>query len=379
VTHSIENKIKSAFGIVNWLMIVVAAVGIVALTAVCYSAKQAVRVGARLNEIGLEIQSNNLMARRLEKDFLLNIKTLGVEKSKQQYVSKMPGTLARMEDLAREGVQIATNAADRERLESVPAQVRSYGAGFAGVVAAIERRGHVDTGAEGAFREAAHHIEKQVKNQDKLVIALLTLRRSEKDYLLRGDDKYIALTLENADKFQAAARASGMSPTDKGAAFEASDAYRSAFLVLTGADREVVAKTAIYEEATRRLEAVSDALARAGFAASQVSLARAARTAWLSIFTVVLISAGTIWVGVRYGTRISAHIIRPVKHLTGVAERVSMGDLSLPVDHTCDDEIGDLEDSLARLVTAVKFYQIESQEAAESAASMETNGMETKQ
>ena len=38
--------------------------------------------------------------------------------------------------------------------------------------------------------------------------------------------------------------------------------------------------------------------------------------------------------------------------LTDVAERASLGDLSLNVAHTCDDEIGDLQDSLARLVTA---------------------------
>jgi hypothetical protein len=44
-----------------------------------------------------------------------------------------------------------------------------------------------------------------------------------------------------------------------------------------------------------------------------------------------------------------------------------MGDLSLPVKHTCEDEIGDLEDSLARLVAAVKFYQSESEEAPKGA------------
>jgi methyl-accepting chemotaxis protein len=70
-----------------------------------------------------------------------------------------------------------------------------------------------------------------------------------------------------------------------------------------------------------------------------------------------------IGTGIRYGSRISTNIVQPVKRLTKVAEHVSMGDLSIDVEHTSDDEIGDLEDSLARLVTAVKFFKAESQEA----------------
>ena len=80
-----------------------------------------------------------------------------------------------------------------------------------------------------------------------------------------------------------------------------------------------------------------------------------------------MLSVGVIVAGTRYGSRISTDIIRPVKRLTDVAERVSLGDLAVKVEHTTDDEIGDLEDSLARLVTAVKFFKAESEEAVDAA------------
>jgi methyl-accepting chemotaxis protein len=239
---------------------------------------------------------------------------------------------------------------------------RAYANGFTDVVAAIEKRGHVDTGAEGEFRNAAHQIEAEVKNLDKLEIAMLMLRRSEKDYLLRGQEMYIEATIENVKKFKSALDAAPLSAAERVSARKSAEAYEAAFSVLVAADREVATKTAAYKEATHRLETVSDEVAQAGLKASRQSLSSASTTAWVSILLVVLLSLGAIGAGVSYGSRISAHITRPVKRLTDVAGRVSMGDLAVKVEHTCDDEIGDLEDSLARLVTAVKFFQAESQE-----------------
>jgi len=62
-------------------------------------------------------------------------------------------------------------------------------------------RGHVDTGLEGQFRVAAHAIERSLTvayvDVPSLEVALLQMRRREKDYLLRGDSKYVDLFHEN--------------------------------------------------------------------------------------------------------------------------------------------------------------------------------------
>jgi len=369
--RSIRSKIQSAFGIMNWLMATVAAIGALALFVVHYSAHQALHVGARLSHISLEIQVSNLTARKYEKDFLLNIKTEGVENAKRDYATKALAAVDRLQQLAREGERVAPTDADRERFQSISRLARSYASTFGDVVAAKQRRGHVDSGAEGQFRGAAHQIEGQLKNLDKIQIAMLMMRRSEKDYLLRGDDKYIALTLENVEKLKAAIDQAHLPAAEKVSSKALADGYRVAFLALVDADREVTASTAIYHEATRRLELAADDAAKAGEQASEASLASASWTASGAVILVILLSLGTIAAGVRYGSRISINITRPVKHLTEVAEHVSLGDLSIKVEHTCDDEIGELEDSFARLVAAVKFFQAESQDALAVAGSEE--------
>ena len=60
------------------------------------------------------------------------------------------------------------------------------------------------------------------------------------------------------------------------------------------------------------------------------------------------------------GYLLSRSIVKPVKELTNVAEKVSMGEMNVEVSRVSNDEIGDLADSFSRMVTAVKFYKLES-------------------
>lgn len=62
---------------------------------------------------------------------------------------------------------------------------------------------------------------------------------------------------------------------------------------------------------------------------------------------------------------LSRSITAPVKALTEVAEKVSMGDLDVSVERRSNDEIGDLADSFGRMVMSVRYYRM-SQELDES-------------
>lgn len=60
-----------------------------------------------------------------------------------------------------------------------------------------------------------------------------------------------------------------------------------------------------------------------------------------------------------FGIRLAQHVTVPVEELTEAASMISHGDLSVQVERTRDDEIGDLQDSLARMATAIRFFQAE--------------------
>ena len=62
-------------------------------------------------------------------------------------------------------------------------------------VSLLPRRRGLDheSGLQGEFREIVHGLEEQFKAVDdkQAEVLLLQIRRSEKDYLLRGSEKYI--------------------------------------------------------------------------------------------------------------------------------------------------------------------------------------------
>ena len=74
---------------------------------------------------------------------------------------------------------------------------------FLKIVGLIEQRGFIDTGLEGRFRDAVHDIETRLREIDdpRLTSAMLMLRRHEKDFMLRRDEKYVGELKKTAADF----------------------------------------------------------------------------------------------------------------------------------------------------------------------------------
>jgi len=73
--------------------------------------------------------------------------------------------------------------------------------------------------------------------------------------------------------------------------------------------------------------------------------------------TILMITILTILIVILVSFFFARTITLPVKKLTEVANKVSMGDLSdTEIDVTSNDEIGDLAESFKRMVVSVKYY-----------------------
>ncbi len=85
-----------------------------------------------------------------------------------------------------EGLKLS--ATDKAITRSLIATLDSLSSDFEKLVKLLERRGFRDYGSEGALRQAIHQVENSGFNFDK--VAMLTLRRHEKDFFLRKDLRY---------------------------------------------------------------------------------------------------------------------------------------------------------------------------------------------
>jgi methyl-accepting chemotaxis protein len=117
-------------------------------------------------------------------------------------------TRAALQQLTRTGA-----AADGVDVARCDAALDAYAAEFANLVVRYRERGFDEkSGCEGALRKAAHDVEAMVKglDQPELTAAYLTVRRHEKDLLLRSRPEYLTAARDATATFLAAAERVGI-------------------------------------------------------------------------------------------------------------------------------------------------------------------------
>jgi methyl-accepting chemotaxis protein len=139
-------------------------------------------------ELNRKLEVELLEARRAEKDFLLRN---DVKKAESQF--EIGKAVAVDVDTLR-GQVVAVGKSDLARqIEAMSASLKKYQTHFTAVVEQKRRLGLDEkSGLEGRLRASVHDIESRIAELQEpgLVITMLTMRRHEKDFMLRRDRKY---------------------------------------------------------------------------------------------------------------------------------------------------------------------------------------------
>jgi nitrogen fixation/metabolism regulation signal transduction histidine kinase len=116
-----------------------------------------------------------------------------------------------------------------------------------------------------------------------------------------------------------------------------------------------------YEAAAEHLNETAEDGEMVGRDSSQSSQENIERVSKRSVPIVLGVSLLGLVIALVMGVLLCRAVLLPVEHLKDVAENVSMGNLQITVRRFSDDEIGDLADSFARMVVAVKYFQMEAE------------------
>ncbi len=150
---TIRNKLVWGFSGVLLLLALVAAIGMYAAFSLRHSAQDATRIGGRLNAMALEIQVHNLEAQRRVRSYLLEVRSLGPEKAREQYLDEADFEIAAIDSLASKAVAIAPTEDKRAKFQKVVDQTAVYKLALASTVAAAEKN---PDGGETAAHKAAY-------------------------------------------------------------------------------------------------------------------------------------------------------------------------------------------------------------------------------
>ncbi len=151
----------------------------------------------KIDQLSMHLEIEMLEARRFEKDFI-----------KRNDESLLPGHKKHLEALIEHAHEIDQLTAGlgldydefHDHADSIIVYAEEYNKRFLQIVDAYKVRGltHKE-GLRGAFRKSAHLLAEKIEEFDirstipAIAEQLLQIRRSEKDYIIRLDDKYVGL------------------------------------------------------------------------------------------------------------------------------------------------------------------------------------------
>ncbi|MET0109830.1 MAG: HAMP domain-containing methyl-accepting chemotaxis protein [Candidatus Thiodiazotropha sp.] len=174
------------------------------------------------------IEAGMLMLRRNEKDFLMRKDLKYLEKFESNHKLLQHKVQRLSEKLESSDIE------NKDAIE-VGTILEQYTVKFRALVSVQQEIGlHHKDGLYGSLRNAVHGIERLVKEQREyqLLSDMLTLRRNEKDFMLRDDLKYEAKYNKNIAMFEQTLAASTIPVEVKNGISQALKKYKSDFLSL---------------------------------------------------------------------------------------------------------------------------------------------------
>ena len=304
-----------------------------------------------LADLMQRVEVGALDMRRREKDFFLRLDM----KFTQLYAESATSVLKTLDETAAEPA--ATSMLKDVR--ALRAAVESHKAQFEKVVALEQKMGLTEAdGLQGKLRDAVHAVEAKLKeaNLDALTVQMLMMRRHEKDFMLRGKEKYIGELDESRHTFSTLLAKAPVSDAFKQQVTALMDTYQKDFHAWADTHFSIVKESGELSRIFAGMEPLLDKtfkVSDAGNRAAHAELERVKGFTWalfLSIGAVILaLSVGLTFI-------IGRSIVSPISRMTSVMSRMAEGDNNQDIPAVDNkDEIG----AMARAVLVFKKNGLE--------------------
>jgi len=164
----------------------------------------------QLESLTAKVESGALQMRRNEKDFLIRKTEKYIDKYGKSAVSVI-GHLNEIRGLevakpVEESVGTAINGVEKHQMQfsTVTDNAKTLG---------LDSK----SGLRGSLRGSVHAVEKKLKaaDLDALTVKMLMMRRHEKDFMLRGADKYLGRVIKRHGEFKTLLAETSLSDADK--------------------------------------------------------------------------------------------------------------------------------------------------------------------
>ncbi len=339
----IAAKLGAGFGLVVALLLVVAATAIVQLRSVNNGYREDVVSAMESATNAAQLQAAVLEVRRNEKDFITRQET--------KYYQNMVTFLDEADKQAEELKKSVAGIDDKvvANVVEVHKEIKSYrDAADKFYKASLTRGLNENEGVQLQFRNAAHELTAEVDKANDMATEteLLKLRKDEKDYMLRGDDKYSQALHARADALRNRF-------ASRGGFITLLETYRRGFDALVASDKEIAARHLEMKSAADRVLELSEESTTLATADAADHSERIGSSADRSIVLVWVVSILSTIIAFFFALFFARSISVPVGKGVALAETIARGDFGSRLNLKRSDEIGQLSTSLDKMADSL--------------------------
>ncbi|MES2678675.1 MAG: HAMP domain-containing methyl-accepting chemotaxis protein [Bacteroidota bacterium] len=288
-----------------------------------------------------------LEIRKSEKDFLFreNTNMKFFETGESKYATEIDNSIKEANTLLNELKETEIVKENNINIAAINDLFAEYHTNFKKIVEAKLKRGELDFGLVGEMRNAIKAVEEEVLDNQTVSLQVLTLRRYEKDYLLRRDKKYIE---QHSELVKTMLESAIIAPSMKDKLISYQKALNAILEIdaiigftpqegLEGNIRAVVHKVEpAIDEITKTLNEVLESDNNK------------------SVLTLLVL----ITLGISISVIVSFYIIKSIssslKHAVDTIGRIADGDLNFEVKSDNKDEIGQLLNKMGGMTSRLK-------------------------
>lgn len=180
-------------------------------------------------------------------------------------------------------------------------------------------------GGKGPFRQAAHRIEALLKSHyiPDLERNILQLRRREKDYLLRGDSRYVELARQEIERMTHQVSGAAVASEDKARLTGLLEDYQRDFLALVEQNKRIERLQAEMREAVRQIAPMVRNNVHDANRAMQEMAAEIHAASRADARLMLRVAAFAALLGVVAVVIVTRRIARPLRRMAGLLDQVA--------------------------------------------------------
>ena len=340
----IGTKLVGSFMIV--ILIFGAIAGVLVLSLVSNGRSYDAVIAGALEKKALASKISELMlsARRNETDLLYYLDLHYIEATDDI----VPQIVQLTEELKAAETIIGTTRDDEDYRvgDRIRNLVTEYQAAYIHVAFGLVARGLDETsGLQGDLRDSVLALEPEITNAN--MVNYLLLRRHEKNYLLRGGQKYV----DEADDVAARLRMNTAANSELAGLL---DSYMEAFHALVDQDIETATSISEMRATVSQIQPIINQLVTEADAYVATIVPQIEAAAQRSVIIAAAAALAAIAIALLLSLLITRAITKPLQASVFAAERLGQGDLTVDIEVKSKDETGQLQQSMKNMVEQLR-------------------------